>query len=197
VSVGPVAFATVFVVILGFEFADRTNFALIGLAARERPVSVWAGAAAAFVVTSALAVAIGAALLDVLGGQLVYLRLGGGLLLLAYAAYLLLVPEKTESVRAARSAGLTAFLLILLLELGDTTMILTMNFVFTLNDPVLVGVAAALGLITVAATACFIGSRLGTRIDPRRLERFVIVVLTAVGALTIAYALAPGLFPSF
>ena len=192
-----VAFVTVYAVIAGFEFADRTNFALIGLASRERPLPVWAGAAAAFVVTSVLAVVIGAALLTFLGGQVVYLRLGGGLLLLAYAAYLLVAKEKPEAVHAARSAGLTAFVLILLLELGDTTMILTMNFVFTLGNPILVGVAATAGLVTVAATACFIGARLGRRIDPRRLERFVIVVLAAVGALTILYALAPGLFPSF
>lgn len=190
-----VAFATVFVVIGGFELADRTNFALIGLAAREPPRSVWVGAASAFVVTTVLSVAIGAALLELLGGQVLYLRLGGGVLLLAYAAYLAVVPEKRETVRAARSAGLTAFVLILLLELGDTTMILTMNFVFSLRDVVLVGVAAGLALVTVAASACFIGSRLGTRIDPRRLERWVIVVLAVVGVATIVYALYPGLFP--
>ena len=191
-----IAFVTVFAVIGGFELADRTNFALIGLAAREPPGSVWAGAASAFILTSALSVLIGAALLELLGGQVVYLRLGGGVLLLAYAAYLALAPEKPETVRAARSAGFTAFLLILLLELGDTTMILTMNFVFTLNNALLVGVAASAALVCVAASACFVGSRLGARIDPHKLERLVIVILSFVGALTILYALAPGLFPS-
>ena len=190
------AFLTVFVVIGGFELADRTNFALIGLAAREPPRSVWAGAASAFVVTTVLSVLIGAALLELLGGQVLYLRLGGGVLLLAYAAYLALAPEKPETIRAARSAGLTAFVLILLLELGDTTMILTMNFVFTTRDVVLVGVASGLALITVAASACFVGSRLGARINPHQLERLVIVILALVGVLTILYALDPGFFPS-
>ncbi len=194
-TISVVAFITVFVVIGGFELADRTNFALIGLAARERPVPVWAGAAGAFAVTSALSVAIGAALLAVLGGQVVYLRLGGGILLLAYAAYLALSVEKPETVRAARSAGATAFLLILLLEMGDTTMILTMNFVFSLGDPLLVGIAAGGALACVAAFACFLGSRLGTRIDPHKLDRLVVVILSIVGALTILYALLPGLFP--
>lgn len=192
-----VAFVTVYAVITGFEFADRTNFALIGLASREPPATVWTGAAAAFTVTSAIAVVIGAALLEFLGGELVYLRLGGGVLLLLYASYLALAKEAPETVRTARSAGLTAFLVIFLLELGDTTWILTMNFVFTIGDAVLVGVAATLGLWTVGATACAIGHRLKGRIDPRRLERFVIVILAVVGALTILYALAPGVFPSF
>lgn len=190
------AFLTVLVVVGGFELADRTNFALIGLASREPPLSVWAGAASAFAVTTLLSVVIGTALLALLGGQVVYLRLAGGILLLAYAAYLALAPESPRTVRAARSAGLTAFVLIFLLELGDTTMILTMNFVFTLGNPLLVGIAAGLALIAVAASACFIGSRLGSRIDPRKLERLVIVILGLVGAITILYALAPGLFPA-
>ncbi len=192
-----IAFLTVLVVIGGFELADRTNFALIGLATKEPPTQVWAGAAAAFVITSVLSVVIGVALLAALGGHVVYLRLGGGVLLLAYAAYLALAPEKPEVMRAARSAWLTAFVLILLLELGDTTMILTMNFVFTLGEPLLVGSAAALALVSVAASASFIGSRVGARIDPHKLERLVIGILSLVGALTILYALAPGLFPSF
>ncbi|MCI4335649.1 MAG: TMEM165/GDT1 family protein [Thermoplasmata archaeon] len=89
----------------------------------------------------------------------------------------------------------TAFLLIFLLELGDTTMILTMNFVFSINDPLLVGLAAALGLMFVAATACLIGSRVGDRVEPAQLNRLVVVILTLVGIVTILYALAPGAFP--
>ncbi|HTT35158.1 MAG TPA: TMEM165/GDT1 family protein [Thermoplasmata archaeon] len=191
-----VPFLTVFAVVAGFEFADRTNFALIGLAAREPPFAVWLGAAAAFIVTTLLAVVVGAALLAVLGGQVVYLRLGGGVLLLAYAGYLALVPQSERAPPAGRTATMTAFLLILLLELGDTTMILTMNFVFSIPDPLLVGVAAALGLLAVAATASVIGSRLGARVEPRQLERFVVVVLAIVGVLTIGYALDPGAFPT-
>lgn len=195
-AVDIVAFVTVFAVIGGIELTDRTNFALIGLAAKEPPREVWVGAAAAFVVTSALSVVIGTALLTALGGQVLYLRLAGGILLLGYAAYQAFVPEKPEVMRTARSATLTAFLLIFLLELGDTTMILTMNFVFTTSDPLLVGVAASGALIAVAGSACFVGSRLAARIHPAQLKRLVVVVLTIVGTLTILYALVPGVFPS-
>jgi Ca2+/H+ antiporter, TMEM165/GDT1 family len=191
-----VAFLTVFAVIAGFEFGDRTNFALIGLAAREPPLPVWTGAAAAFAATTTLSVAIGTALLTALGGQVEYLRLAGGILLLAYAGYLVVHGEETEKEPTGRSAGVTAFVMIFLLELGDTTMILTMNFVFSIANPVLVGVAAAAGLALVAATACLIGSRLGARVEPRRLHQVVIVILTIVGAVTILYALFPGAFPA-
>lgn len=190
-----VAFLTVFAVIAGFEFGDRTNFALIGLAAREPPLPVWTGAAFAFAATTALSVLIGTALLTALGGQLEYLRLAGGLLLLAYAAYLVVHGEEQETEPTGRSAGMTAFLMIFLLELGDTTMILTMNFVFSIANPLLVGVAAAAGLMLVAATACVIGSRLGARVEPRRLHQLVIVILTVVGVVTVLYALFPAAFP--
>ncbi len=194
---GPLAsFALVFAVIGATELLDRTNFALIGLAARRHPLEVWGGAALAFLLTTTLAVAIGAALLAALGGQVVYLRLGGGVLLIAYAAYLVLVPAAERATPAGRSAFSTAFLMILLLELGDTTMIFTINFVTTIA-PLVVGVAAAAALVTVAGSACFIGPRLGTRLAPRHLDRLVVVLLTVVGAATILYALDPGLFPAF
>lgn len=191
-----VAFLTVLAVVGGFEFGDRTNFAIIGLAAREPALRVWVGAAAAFLATTTLSVLIGAALLTALGGQIEYLRLAGGVLLLAYAAYLALHGEGEEKAPTGRSVAVTAFLVIFLLELGDTTMILTMNFVFSIANPLLVGVAAALGLVLVAASGCLIGSRLGARVEPAALNRLVIGVLTVVGVVTILYALYPGAFPA-
>jgi putative Ca2+/H+ antiporter (TMEM165/GDT1 family) len=192
-----VEFALVFAVIAGLEFLDRTNFALIGLAARLPPRSVWAGAASAFVVTTVLAVVIGAALLAALGGHVTYLRLGGGLFLLGYAGYLLLVPESERRPPAGRSAFATAFLLILLLEIGDTTMIFTILFVASVGNLLLVGVAAASALAAVAATAAVLGSRLGARLEPKVLERLVVGILVVAGVVTIVYALAPGVFPTF
>ncbi|MCI4369387.1 MAG: TMEM165/GDT1 family protein [Thermoplasmata archaeon] len=187
-------FALVFVVIASTELIDRTNFALIGLASRNPPLSVWAGAAAGFALTTALSVAIGTSVLAALGGHVLYLRLGGGAFLLAYAGYLAIVPESERKPPSGRSVWATAFLAIFLLELGDTTMVFTIVFVGTLADPVVVGLAAGLALASVAATACVIGSRLGARVEPKRLERLVIVILAAVGVLTIVYALFPSAF---
>ena len=189
-------FALVFGVILGFEFLDRTNFALIGLATREPPLGVWIGAVLAFAVTTVLAVLIGSALELTLRGELVYVRLGGAALLLGYAAYLYLVPESERRPPTGRSAIATAFSLMFLLELGDTTMILTALFVTVIPDPIVVGVAATLALSTVAATACLLGSRIKGRVDPAKLDRAVIVVLVIVGIATILYALFPASFPS-
>jgi putative Ca2+/H+ antiporter (TMEM165/GDT1 family) len=190
------AFLLVFAVIGGTELIDRTNFALIGLSARQPALASWIGASAAFVLTTIIAVAIGAAILVALHNQVIYLRLGGGAFLLAYAAYLALVPETERRPPSRRSATTTAFLLIMLLELGDTTMIFIIVFVGTVENPFVVGLASALALVLVAAVACLVGSRLGVKVEPKRLERMVIVILAIVGVITILYALFPGAFPS-
>jgi putative Ca2+/H+ antiporter (TMEM165/GDT1 family) len=190
------AFLLVFAVIGGLELGDRTNFALIGLAARQPPWPTWAGAAGAFLVTSALAVVIGTAIESVLAGEILYLRLAAGVVLIAYAAYLALVPEAERPRPSSRSAAGAAFALIFGLELGDTTMIFTINFVFTIPSPLLVFAAAALALACVAGSASFIGSRLGARVEPRLLNRVVVVLLAIAGVVTIVYALFPGSFPN-
>ncbi len=190
------AFLLVYATVAGFEFGDRTNFALISLAAREPPAPVWLGAAGAFLTTTGLAVVIGEVAIVLLAPELWIVRLAGGLLLIAYAIFLLRSPEGPSVARAGRSALATAFLLILLLELGDTTMLLTINFAAAYDNALLVGAAAALALLSVAATACLLGPRIGARIEPRALSRVVAGVLTVVGALTILYALDPGAFSS-
>ncbi len=192
----PSTFVLVFVIVGGTELIDRTNFALIGLSARRPALPAWMGATSAFLLTSALAVLIGAGLLALLGGQVTYLRLGGGIFLLAYAAYLALVPESQRRTPGARSTLLSAFLLILLLELGDTTMILLILFTGSFAEPLTVFLAGGIALSCVAGSACLIGSRMGAKIEPKLLDRVVVVILVVVGSLTILYALAPGIFPA-
>jgi Ca2+/H+ antiporter, TMEM165/GDT1 family len=191
-------FFLVFGVILFLEFFDRTNFAVIALAAKQPARPTWVGAALGFLTVSAIAVTIGAALTEFLGPQhIAYLRIGGGLFLIGYALFLYLEgEEETPPVLGVpRSAIVTAFLVIFLLELGDTTMIFEIVFVGTTGNPVLVFVAGSLALITVAATGSLVGSRLGAKVEPKLLRRIVVVVLLIVGALTILYGLAPQSFP--
>ncbi len=190
------SFAVVFAVIAGTEFLDRTNFALIGLAAKNPPLPVWAGAAGAFLITTGIAVVASAVLVAVLQPEIVWLRVGGGLFLIGYALYLARVPESERRLPVGKTAGATAFLTILLLEMGDTTQWLTIGFVFTQPNVLVVAAAAAAGLLCVAATAVLIGHRVGARVEPAVLERVIVVVLLAVGALTILVALDPSILPA-
>jgi putative Ca2+/H+ antiporter (TMEM165/GDT1 family) len=190
------SFVIVFGVIAGTEFVDRTNFALISLAAKNPPFPVWVGAASAFLLTTGVAVVAGAVLVDALRPEIVWLRVAGGLFLIGYALYLARVPESERKLPIGKTAGATAFLTILLLETGDTTQWLTIGFVFTMPNALVVGAAAAVALMCVAGTAVIVGSRLGARVEPATLERVIVVVLLLVGSITIVAALYPGLFPS-
>jgi putative Ca2+/H+ antiporter (TMEM165/GDT1 family) len=187
-------FAFVFAFIGGLELLDRTSFALIAYSSKHPPLQSWAGATLAFVLTSALSVAVGGTLEEAFHRELVWVRVGGGVVLLAYAAYLLYVPEQDRQPPTGRSTFATVFILIFLLELGDTTMIFTILFAVEFGDLLVVFAAAALALTCVSAFAASLGSRLGARVEPRLLERLVVVILAVAGVLTILYALDPGLF---
>jgi len=192
-------FAVVFGVIGILEVFDRTSFALIALAARSHPFRTWVGGASAFVITTTIAVTAGTALGDILGpSHIGLLRVAGGIFLMGYAGWLYFHPESEDPdrlPRTPRSALVAAFVTIFLLELGDTTMIFEIVFVSDFGWLVVL-VAGALALITVAAWDAYLGSRLGARLDPRLLHRIVVVVLFIVGAVTIVYGLAPGVFPA-
>jgi Ca2+/H+ antiporter, TMEM165/GDT1 family len=188
-------FVVVLAVVGGLELIDRTSFALMALAARGHPGPTWVGGSIGFVLTSALAVTIGAVLVEAIGpGRLGLLRAGGGGFLIVYALWLYVRPE--EEVRVARdprSALMAAFLTIFLLELGDTTMIFEIVFV-TNFGPVIVFAAGALALVSVAAWDVKIGQKMALRLPLATLNRVVVVVLLVVGAVTVAYGLDPGLF---
>jgi putative Ca2+/H+ antiporter (TMEM165/GDT1 family) len=192
-------FAIVFVVIAVLEVFDRTSFTLIALSARSHPFQTWVGGALAFVLTSGVSVTVGAALASVLGPDRIgLLRVAGGLFLIGYAVWLYFHPESDDPnriPRTARSAFTTAFVTILLLELGDTTMIFQIVFVSNFGWLV-VFAAGSLALALVAGWDAYLGSRLATRLEPRFLHRVVVAVLLVVGAVTIAYGLAPGAFPT-
>jgi Ca2+/H+ antiporter, TMEM165/GDT1 family len=187
-------FAFVFAVIGGLELLDRTFFALLAFSSKHPPFQTWAGAATAFVGTTAISVGVGGALEEAFHRELVWVRVGGGVVLLGYAAYLLFIPEKDRQPPTGRSAFAAALILILLLELGDTTMIFTILFSVQFGNLSIVFLAAALALVSVAAFASLLGSRLGARVEPRSLERLVVVILAIAGVLTILYALDPALF---
>ena len=189
-------FVIALAVVGGLELVDRTSFALIGIAGRSDPLGAWAGGASAFVLTTTAAVVIGVGLIAELGaGGIRDLRLGGGVFLLGFATYVLLrQPEAgPATVASVRGAFLAAFATILLLELGDTTMIFEVVLVPTLG-PLNVFVGGSVGLSTVAAWDVWLGRRIAVYLAPETVRRVVAAVLYVVGGVTIAYALLPGLF---
>lgn len=184
---------TVFTVIFLLELPDKTALATLVLATRHRPLPVFLGAAAAFVVQSAVAVAVGS-LLSLLPRQPI--RIAAGLLFLAMAAVVIRQNLRRKQVdqerqveledRRTRNPMLTAFLVVFIGEWGDLTQLATAALQARYNEPVIVFSAATLALWSVSALAVALGNRLGAWVPQRPLQLAAagIMVLVAIALIT-------------
>ena len=184
---------TVFTVIFLLELPDKTALAALLLATRHRPLPVLLGAAAAFVIQSAVAVAAGS-LLSLLPREPI--RIGAGLLFLGMAALLIrrnLRKDEADEVRAVeqeearhRRPFVTAFSVVFVAEWGDLTQLATAALQARYQQPVIVFVAATLALWAVSATAVVLGNRLGAWVPERPLQFAAagVMVLVAIALIT-------------
>lgn len=185
--------ATVFVAVFLLELPDKTALAALLLATRHRPLPVFFGAAAAFVIQSAVAVAAGS-LLSLLPREPI--RVGAGLLFLVMAGLIVWqnmrkvqVEEEAEVQREERRHRrplVTAFLVVFVGEWGDLTQLATAALQARYRDPVVVFTAATVALWLVSAIAVTLGNRLGAWIPQRPLQ-FVaagVMVLVAIALIT-------------
>jgi putative Ca2+/H+ antiporter (TMEM165/GDT1 family) len=184
---------TVFVVVFLIELPDKTALAALLLATRHRPIPVFVGAAAAFLVQSLVAVIAGS-LFGLLPREPV--RIGAGILFLVMAA--LLVRQNLKKVEAEEAAELdreegryrrplvTAFMVVFVAEWGDLSQLATAAFQARYREPVIVFTAATLALWVVSAIAVVLGNRLGAWIPERPLQFAAagVMVLVAIALIT-------------
>lgn len=182
-SIVAVTFGIVFLA----ELPDKTMIASILLGSRHRPLPVWVGCAAAMVVNSAVAVAAGrllalapprvvdAVVAAVLAGTALYLVLGGE------ATQEREGEEYAGRMRTDRRVALSAFVIVVLAELGDVTQLLTANLAAHYRDPWSVFVGATAALVIVTSIGVFTGRTL-VRVVP------LAAIRKAAGAVLGAFA---------
>jgi Ca2+/H+ antiporter, TMEM165/GDT1 family len=183
---------TVFVVIFLLELPDKTALAALLLATRHRPLPVFTGTAAAFVVQSLVAVFAGSifALLP-----RAPVRIGAGILFLIMAAVLvrrnLRAQEAQEEQEIAREEPrhrrvfVTAFLVVFVAEWGDLTQLATAALQARYRSALIVFAAATLALWAVAGLAVTLGNRLGTLLPERPLQWGAAAVMVIIALLLI------------
>lgn len=187
---------TVFAAIFPAELPDKTFIATLVLSTRFAAVPVWIGAAAAFVVQTAVAVAAGGAVSllpqrPVHAVTAVLFAIGAVAVLLAkdqsaeeqeVAAELAGVPARPTAWRAM----VTSFLVLFVAEWGDLTQLLTAAFAAKYHDIPAVATGALLALWGVAAIGV-VGGRALLRVVPvvwvQRVAAVVFGVLAAVTAV--------------
>jgi putative Ca2+/H+ antiporter (TMEM165/GDT1 family) len=178
--------AAVFPIIFVGELPDKTMFASLVLSTRGKPLSVWIGAAGAFLLHVVIATTIGVALFHlvphrVLDGIVAFMFLVGAVLAIREARKEEqeegLVEKETASGRRVMA---TAFVVIFLAEWGDLTQILTANLAAHYHSPFSVGVGALLALWAVAGLAVVGGQSLLRFINIKTVRLVTAVVLLAL-----------------
>ena len=188
---------TVFVLVFLAELPDKTALASLVLGTRYRPLYVFTGAAAAFLVHVCLAIAAGSLLSllphRALEGVVAALFLVGAILIFRGRHE---DDEEEEDLAIKEGTaptffrvGSTAFLVILVAEFGDLTQILTANLAAKYHDPISVGVGAALGLWAVAGLA-IVGGRGLLKVVPLSLiTRIAAVIMLVMAGISLFNAI--------
>ena len=198
--------ATAFALIFPVELPDKTFVATLVLATRYRPLLVWIGVSAAFVVQCLVAVVAGGllallptALVSAVAGTLF---LVGAVVLWRGAASA--DKEETADEQEAAAARTTAdvngfkvvatnFGVLFLAEWGDLSQLLTAGLAARYHDPVSVFVGSLLALVTVAGLAVILGRTLlrFVRLSTiRRVGAVVCLVLACLAAYDVVRSLS-------
>jgi Ca2+/H+ antiporter, TMEM165/GDT1 family len=190
-----VTVATVFAVIFLAELPDKSLFASLVLSTRYRAIWVWIGVSAAFIVHVTIAVTAGH-FLTLLPHRAVEAVVAA---LFTIGAVILLLPERstaedepvveTAAVTSVPAAILTSFAVVFVGEWGDLTQIATANLAAKYDDPISVGVGAALGLVAVAGLATAVGSNLLRVVPMHVVRRMAGLILAGFAVFTVVQLL--------
>jgi putative Ca2+/H+ antiporter (TMEM165/GDT1 family) len=167
-AVAAVVFGTIFVV----ELPDKTFIATLVLSTRFRPLLVWFGVTAAFLIQTLVAVLVGGLLAQLprtpvqVVAALMFLI--GGIILIRGAASADEEEKETEEEfshkGAAAATGLravaTSFVVLFLAEWGDLSQLFTASMVLRYDEPLSVFVGAFTALAAVSALAALLGRAL-------------------------------------
>lgn len=198
-AISAIAFSLIFPV----ELPDKTFVATLVLSTRMRPLHVWFGVSAAFLVQTVIACTLGG-LLTKLPGTAIGLAsaamfLVGAFVLWRGAAGAMAEEEFDAKAQEAARGGTSAwreisasFGVLMLAEFGDLSQILTANLVLKYGNPVAVGVGAWLALVTVSALGAALGRQLLRRIPLATIRRLGASVCLVLAAWTVWELLSAG-----
>jgi putative Ca2+/H+ antiporter (TMEM165/GDT1 family) len=181
----------VFPVIFIGELPDKTMMASLVMATRGKPLAVWAGAAAAFLIHVVIATTIGVALFRVLPSRVLDVIVAA--MFVAGGVYALvegmndeeeLIEKEIESHRVAT----TAFIVIFVAEWGDLTQILTANLAAHYHSGLSVAVGATAALWAVAAIAVIGGQGLLRFVNVATIRKVTAGVLFVLAGIAIYQA---------
>jgi putative Ca2+/H+ antiporter (TMEM165/GDT1 family) len=189
--------AATFLAVLPAELPDKTILAALILSSRYRPLYVFTGAAAGFLVQVVIGVAAGGAI-SLLPHRPVEGAAAGAF---AVGAFLLWRQKEENNPDADDEGGPdgmrdgfwpvfgTSFAVVFLAEFGDLTQFMTVSLAARFHNPIAVGVGATLALWTAAALAVVVGWRLLKLIPMHWLTRGAAVIMLILAGTSLYAAL--------
>lgn len=187
--------AVTFFAIFLAELPDKTMFATLLLSSHfKRKLPVWLGVTIGYTTHVVIAVLFGSALtrlpekpIQVVVGIL--FCVGGAMTWRSGAD-----DDNPESGKWSASLSnarvvWTAASVILVAEFADLTQLATAGFAARFNDPITVGVGAALALSSVSGLAVLAGTWLQRRVQLRVIQRVAAILFMVIGVSTLGFAL--------
>lgn len=182
-----VSLATFGIIFLA-ELGDKTQLTAMALSTKFSGRKIFLGIAAAFFVLNLAAVVVGKILFVLI--PVMWIGVISGALFLFFGVTTLLAKDEEEddgkaALRKAAGPVLTAFLLILMAELGDKTQIVTSSLSAQYNAPVAVFIGSTLALWIVSLLGILLGKQLTRYIPLSYIHRIAGAVFLIFGVATI------------
>lgn len=166
------------------EFGDKTQFAILALAARFGFVPVFLGATGAFLILNAIAVSAGFILHGILPQDVTKYLAGSLFIIFGLLSFL---PEKGEEEKPkARKPLVQTFLVIALMEIGDKTQIGLFALSAKQANPIAIFAGGTVALFTTTAIAAVLGESLKRVVPSKWMRRISGVVFISFGMLLIS-----------
>jgi putative Ca2+/H+ antiporter (TMEM165/GDT1 family) len=188
-------FLSTFGIIFLAELGDKTQLTAIALATKHNWKKVFLGAAVAFVLLNLGAVLVGKLLFEVL--PVFWIKIISGGLFLYFGVVTLLAirydaceEEAEEKKFSMKGPLVTAFLMILIAELGDKTQIVTASLAAQHNAPIAVFSGSAIALWSSSLMGIFLGCRLTSFIPISYIHKVAGCMFIAFGAVVFYHAFA-------
>ena len=187
--------AVTFFAIFLAELPDKTMFATLLLSSHfKRKLPVWLGVTIGYTTHVVIAVLFGSALtrlpekpIQVVVGIL--FCVGGAMTWRSGADDDNLASGKWSASLSNARVAWTAASVILVAEFADLTQLATAGFAARFNDPIAVGVGAALALSSVSGLAVLAGTWLQRRVQLRVIQRVAAILFMVIGVSTLGFAL--------
>jgi putative Ca2+/H+ antiporter (TMEM165/GDT1 family) len=160
-----------FVIIAVAELGDKTQLAAMTLSMSYRAASVFAGAILAVVLVDGISILAGTALAELIPMQLIGLI--GVAVFIGFGIYTLLSREaEMVKVRRGKSAILTSFIAVLVMEPGDKTQLSIITLAAKYAAPISVFLGMVFAYVLGVGIAVVVGNRLLRLLPPRYLRIF-------------------------